>query len=293
MNHICCYGEILWDIFHDDKKIGGAPLNSALRFKSLGNNVEIISAVGKDPLGDKLISFLNNNGISTKFILRNRNETGKVIISLDKQKNATYNIKNNVAWDFIAINDLMIEKVNNSDAFIFGSLSSRNNPTKKTLFELLEKASFKVLDINLRAPYYNLNTIKKLLNKADFIKFNEDEIVEISSELGHFKKNIKSCILFISEFSKTKSICVTKGGKGAVLFYENKFYNQNGFKVNVEDTVGSGDSFLAMLINELLNKKEPQESLKFACAIGAMVATKSGANPEFSRSKIKDFIESY
>ena len=144
-----------------------------------------------------------------------------------------------------------------------------------------------------RQPYYNLNTIKKLLNKADFIKFNEDEIVEISSELGHFKKDIKSCILFISEFSKTKSICVTKGGKGAILFYENKFYNQNGFKVNVEDTVGSGDSFLAMLINELLNKKEPQQSLKIACAIGAMVATKSGANPEFSRSKIKDFIESY
>ena len=61
MNHICCYGEVLWDIFKNKTTVGGAPLNSALRFNSFKNNVNIISAVGNDSYGDKLISFLKNN----------------------------------------------------------------------------------------------------------------------------------------------------------------------------------------------------------------------------------------
>jgi len=293
MNHICCYGEILWDIFEDKTKIGGAPLNSALRLNSFENKVEIISAVGNDLLGNKLISFIKKNKLSTNLILRNSYETGKVFISLDNDNNAIYDIKKFVAWDFINLNDQMIKKVERSNAFIFGSLSARNYESKKTLFKLIEKASFKVLDVNLRAPYYDFEIIKKLVEKADFIKFNEEEIIEISGKLGHINKDIKSCILFISEFSKTNSICVTQAEKGAILFHKNKFYKHNGFKVKVVDTVGSGDSFLAMLINELLNKNDPEKSIKKACAIGAMVASKSGANPEFNKKQIKDFIESY
>ena len=293
MNHICCYGEILWDIFEDKTKIGGAPLNSALRLKSFENKVDIISAVGNDLLGDKLISFIKKNGLSTNLILRNSYETGKVFINLDQDNNAIYDIKKFVAWDFINLNDQMIRKIKKSNAFIFGSLSARNHESKKTLFKLIEKASFKVLDVNLRPPYYNYKTIKKLLVKADFIKFNEEEIIEVSGELGHANKDIMSCVSFISKFSKTNSICVTKADKGAILFHENKFHQHNGFKVKVIDTVGSGDSFLAMLINELLNKNDPNKSLKKACAIGAMVATKSGANPEFNKTQIQEFIESY
>jgi len=293
MKQIYCYGEVLWDIFYDKTTIGGAPLNCALRLHSLGNRVEIISAVGEDSLGDKLISFINDNGLSSQFISTNKHETGKVIVALDKDNNATYDIKNFVAWDFIYPNNLMVKKIQNSNAFIFGSLSSRNLQSKKTLFELIEKASFKVLDVNLRAPYYDFETIKKLVEKADFIKFNEEEIIEISGKLGHINKDIKSCVLFISKFSETNSICVTKADKGAILFHENKFHQHNGFKVKVIDTVGSGDSFLAMLINELLNKNDPDKSLKKACAIGAMVATKSGANPEFNKKQIQEFIENY
>ena len=93
MNHICCYGEVLWDIFKNKTTVGGAPLNSALRFNSFKNNVNIISAVGNDSYGDNLISFLKNSKLSTNFISRNSYETGKVYIALDKYNNATYNIK--------------------------------------------------------------------------------------------------------------------------------------------------------------------------------------------------------
>ena len=293
MNHICCYGEVLWDIFKNKTTVGGAPLNSALRFNSFKNNVNIISAVGNDSYGDNLISFLKNSKLSTNFISRNSYETGKVYIALDKYNNATYNIKKNVAWDFINVNEQVLKKVKASNAFVYGSLSARSIESKTTLFKLLEIASFRVFDVNLRPPNYDYKTLKNLLLKADFIKFNEEEIIEISNSIGHNYTNLKSCILFVSKFTKTNSICVTKGEKGAVLYYKNMFFKHDGFKVKVVDTVGSGDSFLAMLINELLNKKDPNKSIRKACAIGAMVANKSGANPRFDEKQIQEFIENY
>ena len=293
MNEICCYGEIVWDIFPDKKLIGGAPLNCSLRLHTLGNKVEIISAVGNDSLGDEAISYIKDKGLSNRFILTNNHKTGTVLIDLDKNGNATYDIKNSVSWDFIHSSDLIIEKIKKSNAFIYGSLSARNSQSKKTLFELIEIASFNVFDLNLRAPFYNFITIKKLLNKADFIKFNEEEIIEVSNRLGHLDNDLISNILFVSKFSNTEIICVTRGNKGALLYYKKNIFHHDGFAVKVVDTIGSGDSFLAMLVNELLKDSDPEESLKKSCAIGAMVASKSGANPEFKEEEIKAFIESY
>ena len=86
------------------------------------SEILIISAVGNDLLGDKLISFIKKNGLSTNLILRNSYETGKVFINLDQDNNAIYDIKKFVAWDFINLNDKMIRKIKKSNAFIFGSL---------------------------------------------------------------------------------------------------------------------------------------------------------------------------
>lgn len=293
MNKIFCYGEVLWDVFPDKSLIGGAPLNCSLRLHSLGNKVDIISAIGNDSLGKKVASFINDKGLSTQFIQTNKYETGTVDINLDKNGNAAYKIKDLVSWDFIDLSNTMIEKIKESDAFIYGSLSSRNIQSKKTLFELLEKAPFKVFDLNLRPPFNDIETIKKLLDKADFIKCNQEEIIQTANQLGYFKNDLISNILFISKSTKTETICVTKGNKGAILYYKNNFFIHEGFTVKVIDTVGSGDSFLAMLVSELLKKNDPKQSLKKSCAIGAMVASESGANPEFNEEEIRIFIESY
>lgn len=292
MPFIICFGEVLWDVFPTHKEIGGAPLNVALRLSSLGNDVSMISSVGNDNDGKKLISFITSNAINADEIQINKEfETSQVRVILDKKGSATYNIEFPCAWDDIQLNEESGEIVKSSDAFIFGSLIARGNVSRHTLLELLKIAKYKIFDVNLRPPHYTMSILNELMQKANFIKFNNDELIEICEQLDFYSSDIESNIKFISNATKTNRICVTLGKDGATLFISNTFFKNRGYSIQVKDTVGAGDSFLASLISELLNNKLPQEALDFACAVGAIVAGSNGANPKIAEKDIGQFIK--
>ncbi len=291
MSRVVSFGEILWDKLPSGKVPGGAPLNFAYRLNSFQNSLSIISKVGDDSLGKGLTEFLNKNGLDTEHIQISKiHKTGEVNVSIDKNGIADYDILNPVAWDDISLNLKNIELTKNSSVFVFGSLICRNIISRRTLKELLKIAPFKLFDINLRSPYYNMNLIEELMLSSDFIKFNYEEIEEISTIYINKKATLENMIETISEKTKTKNICVTMGEKGACYYTNNSFYYQDGFKINVLDTVGAGDSFLATLVEGILNKTKPQEILKKACAVAALVASKEGATPKVSMREINDLL---
>ncbi|MBD0825391.1 carbohydrate kinase family protein [Aestuariibaculum marinum] len=289
------YGEILFDVFNDRKKIGGAPLNLALRIKSFGFPVSMISAIGNDDNGVSLTNYIKNENIDINGISTTENyATGIVNVTLDCKGSATYSIQHPVAWDKIEITPTIRKIVETSDVLLFGSLACRDLVSKNTLFELLEyNNTFKVFDINLRPPHYNIETLKNLMDKSDFIKFNDEELLEISEELGSSSKSIEENIHFIAQVTKTNAICVTKGKHGAVLLWKGKLYHNAGFLINVVDTVGAGDSFLASLISKLLSNGAPQEAIDFACAVGSIVAQNKGANPKILTEDIMKFLNNH
>ena len=292
MSRVVSFGEILWDKLPSGKVPGGAPLNFAYRLNSFQNSLSIISKVGDDSLGKELSEFLNKNGLDTEHIQISKiYKTGEVNVSIDKNGIADYDILNPVAWDDISLNLKNIELTKNSSVFVFGSLICRNIISRRTLKELLKIAPFKLFDINLRSPYYNMNLIEELMLSSDFIKFNYEEIEEISTIYINKKATLENMIETISEKTKTKNICVTMGEKGACYYTNNSFYYQDGFKINVLDTVGAGDSFLATLVEGILNKTKPQEILKKACAVAALVASKEGATPTVSMTEINDLLD--
>ena len=291
MSRVVSFGEILWDKLPSGKVPGGAPLNFAYRLNSFQNSLSIISKVGDDHLGKGLTEFLNKNGLDTEHIQISKiYKTGEVNVSIDKNGIADYDILNPVAWDDISLNLKNKELTKNSSVFIFGSLICRNIISRRTLKELLKIAPFKLFDINLRSPYYNMNLIEELMLSSDFIKFNYQEIEEISTIYFNKKATLEKMIETISEKTKTKNICVTMGEKGACYYTNNSFYYQDGFKINVLDTVGAGDSFLATLVEGILNKTKPQEILKKACAVAALVASKRGATTKVSLTEINNLI---
>ena len=291
MSRVVSFGEILWDRLPSGKVPGGAPLNFAYRLNSFQNSLSIISKVGDDSLGKELSEFLNKNSLDTEHIQISKiYKTGEVNVSIDKNGIADYDILNPVAWDDISLNSKNIELTKNSSVFVFGSLICRNMTSRRTLKELLKIAPFKLFDINLRSPYYNMNLIEELMLSSDFIKFNYEEIEEISTIYINKKATLENMIETISENTKTKNICVTMGEKGACYYTNNSFYYQDGFKINVLDTVGAGDSFLATLVEGILNKTKPQEILKKACAVAALVASKEGATPAVSMTEINDLL---
>ena len=293
MSRVVSFGEILWDKLPSGKEPGGAPLNFVYRLNSFQNSLSIVSKVGDDLLGKELIEFLKKNKLDTEHIQISKiHKTGEVNVSIDKKGIADYNILNPVAWDDINYNTKIEKLVNNCSIFVFGSLINRNETSRDTLKELLKIAPFKLFDVNLRSPYYNLNLIKELMSSSDFIKFNLEEITEISSIYNKKKISLESMIKTISKETKTNKICVTMGEKGACYYTNNSFYFQDGFKIKVLDTIGAGDSFLATLIEGILNNTKPQEVLKKACAVAAIVASKKGATSKVSLNEISDLIES-
>ncbi|MCM4160955.1 carbohydrate kinase [Antarcticibacterium flavum] len=288
-----CFGEVLWDVFPDkEERIGGAPLNVASRLSAAGIEAAMISKVGDDEKGEKAISFLKENGVDTPLIEMDAEQpTGIVLVTLDKQGSAYYDIAHPAAWDRIELKPEMKSAVAHSDAFIYGSLACRDEISRNTLFALLEEDCYKIFDVNLRPPHYKTAVLEHLMHKAHFIKFNDDELYEIAKEVGSPYNSLEQNLHYIAEKTKTATICVTKGRHGAVLLRDDKLYYNSGFKIKVRDTVGAGDSFLASLIAGLLKEEEPQKALDYACAIGALVASREGANPELTEKEVAEFME--
>lgn len=286
-----CFGEVLFDVFPTQRKIGGAPLNVALRLASFGVNAKIISRIGKDEIGKELLTFIEKNGVDTDTIQIDENlSTGQVIVQLNEKGSASYTINYPVAWDkIICIPEDKIT-LKKADAIVFGALVCRDSVSHESLLKMINYAKYAAFDINLCASFYTKIILIDLMMQSDFINFNADELYEISAFLNSPYHSLEQNIVFIAEQTNTKHICVTKGSHGAVLYYNEKMYNKSGYKINVVDTVGTGDSFLAGLLSKLLTDANPQEAIDFACALVAIIAKNEGANPKISNREINDFM---
>ncbi|MGO2074639.1 MAG: carbohydrate kinase family protein [Pseudoalteromonas sp.] len=289
---ISCFGEVLWDCFDSGKRLGGAPLNMCVRINSLGIKADMISAVGDDELGKELLNEISEQSVSCTYIAVNDSKnTSTVEVTLDSSGSASYEIVADTAWDNISITDELLKKVSSDDVFVFGSLIGRSAPSLATLQQLLDVANFKVFDVNLRAPHYQLDTLIELMNQADFIKLNDDELYEIAKAMGCKYHSLEQNLAFIAKQTNTQYLCVTKGSHGALLTIKGVNYYNSGYLISVVDTVGAGDSFLGSLIYQLCSSDDAQHSVDFACAVGAMVAESHGATPKLSHRQINEFMD--
>ena len=288
---VSCFGEVLWDCFDSGKRLGGAPLNMCVRINSLGIKADMISAVGNDELGAELLGEITSKGVSCEYIAINSDKkTSTVEVTLDSGGSASYEIVADTAWDNIALTDELLSKVKSSDVFVFGSLIGRSEASLATLNQLVDVANFKVFDVNLRAPHYKLETLVDLMNKADFIKLNDEELYEIAKAMGCKFHSLEQNLAFIAQQTNTDYLCVTKGSHGALLTIKGENFYNSGYLISVIDTVGAGDSFLGSLIYQLCSNNDAQYAVDFACAVGAMVAENPGATPTLTHQQISEFM---
>jgi len=290
-NQILCIGEILWDNLPSGAKPGGAPMNVALHLNRIGQKVSISSKVGNDDQGKKLLAFLEDSGLQTDLIQIDETlPTSEVLVHLDENNNATYEICEPVAWDNLVLSDSLISQAKSSGLIIYGTLASRNPETRNTILQLLENDVVKLIDVNLRQPYDSKEIVEQLILKSDIVKLNDEELGVFGQWYNKHKHDEESLVRWFAEEFNSKMVIVTKGDKGALLYSDGVFYEHPGFKVNAVDTVGAGDAFLAGFIAALLEGKTNDKALEFACAAGAFVASKAGATPEYDRKEIEQLI---
>ena len=266
-------------------------MNVARHLVQQGVDTIFASRVGVDASGRELVDFLKDNGLYSDIIQSDDTlPTCEVTVQLDEHKQATYIIPQPVSWDNIQTEDVLNTAAINAKAIVFGSLACRTATTRKTLLNLLDETNaLRIFDVNLRPPHYTLATIETLAARATVVKMNEEEAsLLIGGSNGSVKDQIRE---FYAKYH-AQTICVTRGEHGAIIWHDHEFYEHPGFKVTVADTVGAGDSFLATLIAGILAKDPMQQVLIKACAIGAFVTSKRGANPVYNEKEISAIMNS-
>jgi fructokinase len=285
-----CYGEILWDVLPDGPQPGGAPLNVAYHLNKLGLNASLVSRIGKDPNGQKLVELMDLWGISKALLQTDEQyDTSQVLARMNNGNEVTYEIVYPVAWDFISGNGKLSEKIRQAKYFIYGSLASRNEVSRDTLFKLLDTTAIKVFDINLRPPFISRALLEVLLTKADIVKFNEAELSVVQVMFKGSYEGEANKVKFIQDKFGIPEVIVTKGEFGASYYRHDKAYHTWGNEVKVKDTIGSGDSFLAAFIASHYNGDHPPDILQKAIAMGGFIATKKGGCPQYDLAEYHDF----
>ncbi len=240
---VVCFGETLWDFLPEGKLPGGAPVNVAYHLKQLGKNPAVITRIGNDELGKELKDVYESKNIDTRFFqVDEEHPTGKVFATLKEDNEVEYEIVQPVAWDFIEYTDEVENIVAEADYFVFGSLASRNEKSGNSLLHYLDSAKIKVLDINLRPPYYTKEILQSLLRHTDILKLNLSELHLLSGWFANLESD-EEMVKFLKKKFDLQIVIVTKGGDGAMLFMHGEFYYHPGYAVKVADTIGSGDSF--------------------------------------------------
>jgi fructokinase len=288
---IVCFGELLWDMLPSGKVAGGAPFNIANRAKALGADAVVISSIGKDYLGDQLLELVSSKGNNVDYIQGHPDLlTGTVDVQVGANGEPHYHIVHPVAWDDIKLTDELIDLVKTAKCFVYSSLGLRDIRSREVLFALLPYASLKVCDINLRDGHYTKDTILRMIEHADILRMNEHELTMVALwlnlEIGSFEDGVTK----LAQKYGFRAVVATLGGDGAISYSNGKFYRQPVFAVEVRDTVGAGDAFLASYLKKILDGASEIEALKYGCAIGALTASKVGGTPDITQKEIDDIL---
>lgn len=282
MMKIVGIGEALWDVFPDGKKIGGAPANFAYHAAQFGVEGIAVSAVGKDDLGDEIVSTFDEAGLDYR-LERVDYPTGTVQVELDEAGIPSYIIKEGAAWDNIPFTDGIKALARNCDAVCFGSLAQRSEVSRRTINEFIDTMpgnSLKIFDINLRQHFYTEEIIRTSLRKANILKINDEEVIKVADMLHCGVSSMEDICRFLLREFDLKMVILTRGAVGSNVFTEDKMSWIETPKVDVVSTVGAGDSFTGAFIAAILKGADIRTAHRLAVDVSAFVCTRTGAMPQ-------------
>jgi fructokinase len=273
---------MLWDCLPTGAVPGGAPMNVALHLHQLGLPTRLISAVGKDADGEKLLDFLRSFNLPLDWVqVKEAQDTSKVVVDTRDPENMRYDIVKPVAWDFLSWSPEQDQIVEAADAFLFGTLGARHPESLATLLKLLRHPTLRIFDANLRPPHYSFEVIETLLGYTDILKINEEELAEFAEHFGT-EATISGLCGYLDQQYPISIICITRGSKGAAIYQKGAIVEHPGYKIAFQDSIGAGDAFLSGFIKMYLAEKSNEEIIDFACKLGGYVATQKGGAPRYT-----------
>jgi fructokinase len=284
-------GELLWDLFADGPRLGGAPFNVIANLRRLGYPAAFVTAVGDDDLGRAAVATAANLHIDTRFIsVSVELPTGTVTVVPDERLGHRFEIGSPAAYEVLDPDGDVATRVDDwaPQALIFGTLAQRT-PSTLALTQRVAAAvgsGPSLYDVNLRDGCWTPELVLDLLPLATIVKVNESEAAMLAELLDCDDDPARLGVRLATEYG-TRTLCVTCGESGATMWADGRTHAIDGIPVNVADTVGAGDAFAAGLLHGLLGGMSAARNLAFANRLGALVASRPGALPEWSVDEVR------
>lgn len=287
---IISIGEVLWDVIGTTEHLGGAPFNFAAHLAQLGHEVYFISGVGADNRGDRIIEEMTRRGLSTRYISRTAEQaTGSVTVQLSSDGQPRFTIHRPAAYDCPELADEQMAELSRPvpDWIYFGTLLQTSSQAKCLTNRLLNECPIanRFYDVNLRPGSYDDLLVRELFAKADVVKVNDEEVIEIARMLSMPRRTIEDFCRMCAKDFKLQAVCVTRGAQGCALLVGDEYCEAKGYSVKVADAIGAGDAFAAAFLDAFGRGLPPPEIADFANRVGAIVASKHGAVPAWSTAE--------
>lgn len=285
MKHkIVAVGEVLWDLLPAGPQLGGAPANFAFHCRNLGADARLVTRVGRDERGEAVFERFGQLHLPTEHVQVDPGRpTGTVEVELDAHGHPSYAIREGAAWDAIEADAATLDLARGADAVCFGSLAQRAEASRRSIRALVAAArpgAFRVLDVNLRAPFVDRDVVAESLGLANVLKLNEDELPELARMFGLSTTEVRPAMVGLARCFGLSLVALTRGGAGSLLMADGVWSDHpGGAAVEVADTIGAGDAFTAALVVGLLSGRPLQAINQHANAVAAFVCSRPGATP--------------
>ena len=280
-------GEIVWDLFPEGPRFGGAPANFACSVAELARNridVCMAGGVGADDLGWRAIEALHLHGVDTSCVAVVDRPTGQARVELDAAGGASYGFAADAAWDNVAWSNEFQKLAARADAVCFSTLGQRSEISRQTIQRFVRAtpaSCLRVLDINLRPPFWHEEIVLQSLQLANVLKLNDAELSVLADVLGWRGADHELLQQLVDRFS-LQLVALTRGSAGALLLSESgERSDLPGHPTVVVDTVGAGDSFAAALVVGLLSGLPLATINAWGNRVAAFVSSQPGATPRF------------
>ena len=242
------FGEVLFDRSPDGSEVlGGAPFNVAWNLRGLGLDPLLVSRIGEDVLGKRILGAMESFGLDRSGIqIDAEHPTGTVDVALVDGE-PRFEIVADRAWDYIAGPG----PTGDAALLYHGSLAFRSATSRTTADAILGETTAPVFfDVNLRPPWWEAPEVLARMTSARAIKLNEVELDELAPNQGSIAEKARELLTR----SGAGTVFVTRGARGAEAFAANgeTASTTPSGEVPMVDTVGAGDAFSAVLILGIL-----------------------------------------
>ena len=288
MEKILSYGAILWDVFENEKYLGGAPLNLAAHLGRLGQEAYIYSAVGEDGYGDEAVKLIKEIGVRTDYIQHDdTHPTGYAKVILNENKAAQYEFCENGTDRFITVTKEICEQITKErfGVFCYGTYCQQGAVSRATLKEIVNRCQFDIIfcDINIRDYECELSMLTDSLSYCDVLKLNDEEVEFLAQRIYGSKQSEREVVELLQDDYNIKIVCVTKGAKGCSIYTgKEAAVDVCGEVVEAIDTLGAGDAFSAGFLYGLLQGESLSRCGELGNILGGYVASQRGGIPKYS-----------